>query len=110
MRDCPASMRASSRSACDAAPGRPHALEKWSAEKARVLATGFIRVLVKRPLTRIVSAWAGTGIRIAGGNWCGHGMKPMSAAGVCVSTIRRQLMVRLTKKLTAMLSSQERLP
>jgi hypothetical protein len=69
-------------------PGRPHALEKWSAEKARVLATGFIRVLVKRPLTRIVSAWAGTGIRIAGGNWCGHGMKPMSAAGVCVSTIR----------------------
>jgi len=69
-------------------PGKPHAPEKWSAEKARVLATGFIRVLVKRPLTRIVSAWAGTGIRIAGGNWCGHGMKPMSAAGVCVSTIR----------------------
>jgi len=30
-------------------PGKPHAPEKWSAEKARVLATGFIRVLVKRP-------------------------------------------------------------
>src|SRR5882757_6332376 len=102
MRDCPASMRASSRSACDAAPGRPHALEKWSAEKSPCSRN---RVHSRPSETTPNADCFGVGWYRHTNSWRKL-VRPRHETHECCWRLcvndSEQLMVRLTKKLTAM--------